>query len=303
MGGFERRKLGKTGLEVSPLGIGGGNGISSEDLLYAFDKGINYFFFSSNLHHFTYRRSAEALRKLCSSGSAVRDKVVLATVSYVNDPEKLLPAILDQMSELGVDYIDVFHWGWVTERDEFGSLYAAAQQLKDDGLISNQFRWMQHQAGLINQELVKLGVARYVGASFHARSVARQWMDKMDVLMLRYNLAHLGVEKEIFPFLAEDKDQNPGIVAFNVAHEGSLHFSTPPQGYPSGLYVPTIPDCYRFALTNPAVDLVLAGLTNRGEVDAALAALEKGPFNAEEYAFMREYGAMFTRKVRQQLAS
>lgn len=38
------RKLGRTDLTVSCLGLGGGGGISSEDTLYAFDQGINYFF-------------------------------------------------------------------------------------------------------------------------------------------------------------------------------------------------------------------------------------------------------------------
>src|SRR5690242_12315537 len=107
MGSFAMRQLGKTDLQVSPLGIGGGNGISSPDLLYAFDRGVNYIFFSSDLHHFSYRQSVDAIRTLCKQGSAVREKVVLATVSYLNDPEKL-PAILsDQFGELGIEYIDV----------------------------------------------------------------------------------------------------------------------------------------------------------------------------------------------------
>ena len=40
------RKLGRTDLTVSCLGIGGGGGISSKDTLYAFNKGINFFFYS-----------------------------------------------------------------------------------------------------------------------------------------------------------------------------------------------------------------------------------------------------------------
>jgi aryl-alcohol dehydrogenase-like predicted oxidoreductase len=94
--GFSFRPLGKTQLKVSPLGIGGGSGISSEDLLYAFDRGINYFFYSSDLHHFIYHNSTEAIKTLCGAGSSVRDKVVLATASYVTNPEKIIAVILDQ---------------------------------------------------------------------------------------------------------------------------------------------------------------------------------------------------------------
>ena len=113
MSGFSARVLGRTGLRVSPLGIGGG--IRSRDLLYAFDRGINYFFYSSDLHHHFYRSSARAIRQLCGSGSRVREQVVLATVSYVNDPEKLFAVLWDQFAELGVDYVDVFY-SWAKQK-------------------------------------------------------------------------------------------------------------------------------------------------------------------------------------------
>lgn len=74
------RKLGRTDLTVSCLGLGGGGSISSEDTLYAFDQGINYFFYSSDLHHYIYSSMAGALRQMCGRGSLVREKVVLATV-------------------------------------------------------------------------------------------------------------------------------------------------------------------------------------------------------------------------------
>jgi len=75
------RKLGRTNLTVSCLGLGGGGSISSEDTLYAFDRGINYFFYSSDLHHYIYSPMSGALRQLCGRGSSVREKVVLATVT------------------------------------------------------------------------------------------------------------------------------------------------------------------------------------------------------------------------------
>jgi hypothetical protein len=43
------RKLRRTDLTVSAIGIGDGGHISSEDTLYAFDHGINYFFYCRNL--------------------------------------------------------------------------------------------------------------------------------------------------------------------------------------------------------------------------------------------------------------
>ena len=111
------RKLGKTDLIVSCLGLGGGGGISSEDTLYAFEKGINYFFYSSDLHHYIYSSMSRAIRQMCQRGSSVREKVVLATVTYIKKPDMALAALLDQFGELGIDYIDIFFWGWIDADD------------------------------------------------------------------------------------------------------------------------------------------------------------------------------------------
>lgn len=68
------RKLGRTDLTVSCLGLGGGGSISSEDTLYAFERGINYFFYSSDLHHYLYSSMSGALRQICSRGDRWRPK-------------------------------------------------------------------------------------------------------------------------------------------------------------------------------------------------------------------------------------
>lgn len=291
MSGFSTRQLGKTGLRVSPLGIGGGWGISSQDLLYAFERGINYYFFSSDMHHFAYRQGVEALRQLCGAGSRVRDRVVLATVSYLNDPAKLPAILMDQFSELGIDYIDIFHWGWITDASDRTDLLQGSRQLQAGGELAREYRrnqamLLRARAQEVNGDLLRRGLARYVGASFHSRLAARAWLPDLDVLMVRYNLAHLGAELDLFPYLSQDKESNPGIVAFNVAQGGAGPF--PPQ---MDAPVPPIPERYRFALSNPQIDLVLAGLRTRDEIDQALAALEQGPLDAETCACYRRYAA------------
>lgn len=295
-----RRQLGKTGLQVSPLGLGGGGAISSEDLLYAFERGINYFFFSSDMHHFAYQRSAQALRTLCGHGSAVREQIVLATVSYVNHPEKLPGILVDQFAELGVDYIDIFHWGWITDDQDMVRLIKKARQLQRMGdtsgtvsILQSKKQEQEEQAAAVNEELRRRGLVRHIGASFHSRAAARLWMRNMDVMMLRYNISHLGAEQDIVPFLSGEKARDPGMVVFNVAHQGRYPFHLPPPDYPAGQYVPSIPACYRFALSQPWVDLVLTGLTSREEVDQALSAVEQGSLSEEEQTAMVRYGTAF----------
>lgn len=291
MSGFSMRQLGKTGLRVSPLGIGGGGGISAQDLLFAFEHGINYFFFSSDLHHFAYQRSVEGLKKLVARGSSVRDQVVLATVTYLNHPEKLPSILIDQFAELDIDYIDVFRWGWVTDETDMLPLLKKSHRLKGgDNIYIRGIRQMQEQASEINAELLRRGLVRYVGASFHSRRAACIWMKNLDVLMLRCNPVHRGVEQDIVPFLSGEKARDPGIVAFKTAFLGD----TLTPGTPSALNKdwPSIPDRYRFALTNPWIDVVLTGPANRVQVKQALDALEHGPLNPEEYAEMKRYGEL-----------
>jgi predicted aldo/keto reductase-like oxidoreductase len=55
--------------------------------------------------------------------------------------------------------------------------------------------------------------------------------------------------------------------------------------------VPRASYCYRFALSHPLVNLVLAGPKNGAELDEALAALDRGPTDADELAWMRRVGA------------
>jgi predicted aldo/keto reductase-like oxidoreductase len=50
--------------------------------------------------------------------------------------------------------------------------------------------------------------------------------------------------------------------------------------------------CYRFALTNPYVHLVLTSPGNREQLKQNFAALRQGPLTPEELTWVREYGRL-----------
>jgi predicted aldo/keto reductase-like oxidoreductase len=52
----------------------------------------------------------------------------------------------------------------------------------------------------------------------------------------------------------------------------------------------TAGDCYRFCLSNEAVDVTLTGPASQAQLDENLAAIAKGPLTNEEDAWMREFG-------------
>ncbi|MGH2412953.1 MAG: aldo/keto reductase, partial [Microcystaceae cyanobacterium] len=157
------RPLGRTGLTVSCLGLGGGGRISSEDTLYAFDQGINFFFYSSDLHQYFYSAMAGALRQLCGRGSSVREKVVLATVAYiVRTPDVIFTNLFDQFADLGIDYVDVFFWGWIDADNaiNFEKCISASDDIRGPNTVCQ--RTMERMFG-VSERLKKMGAVRYIG--------------------------------------------------------------------------------------------------------------------------------------------
>lgn len=285
------RRLGRTDLTVSCLGLGGGGAISSEDTLYAFEQGINYFFYSSDLHHFLYASMAGALRQLCGRGSAVREQVVLATVSYIKSPAAALSALFDQFHELGIDYIDIFFWGWIGAED--GAVCDRCLQLSPDlrGRNTVYQRQIEQLFGA-SERLKKMGAVRYVGASFHDLGIAQEWLHSplLDVVMVRHNAAHRSAQTQIFNALDPSDPQRPGIVTFKStgSHTGPL-WELPP-GWPDQAWRPSVPDFYRYSLSQNYVDVCLTGLKRRGEIDAAIAGVHKGKLTPSELNALNRYG-------------
>lgn len=293
------RQLGRTNLTVSCLGLGGGSGISSEDTLYAFDKGINYFFYSSDLHHHIYSSMSGGLRQLCGRSSTVREQVVLATVTYIKSQEMAVAALLDQFSELGIDYIDILFWGWIGAAD--GPALHNCLQISPDlrGPNSVYQRTIERMFGT-SERLKKMGVVRYIGASFHDLNLAQQCLDSplLDVVMVRHNIAHRSAQPLVFNQLDIQNPARQGIVTFKSAGSHSGFLCDLPTGLAKGCWQPTVPDLYRYSLTQNCVDVCLTGLTDRSEIDAAIAGVQKGKLTPAEVDYLNIYGDLHSQKLK-----
>lgn len=82
-------------------------------------------------------------------------------------------------------------------------------------------------------------------------------------------------------------DDRPGLVAFTATRWGHL---CDPKRTPPGERTPTGTDCYRFVLSHPTINVVLAGPSNSEQMSQALRALELGPMHDDELAWMRRVG-------------
>jgi aryl-alcohol dehydrogenase-like predicted oxidoreductase len=131
------------------------------------------------------------------------------------------------------------------------------------------------------------GLVRYLALSSHDRPRVAKLAagGDFDILHFRYNAAHPGAERDVFPHLGAG--DRPGMVAFTATSWGQL---LNPQRVRGGERVPSASDCYRFVLTRPEVDVCLTGPANAAEMDEALRAVRLGPMSEDELAWMRRIG-------------
>jgi predicted aldo/keto reductase-like oxidoreductase len=247
--------LGQTGLQAGRLGLGAAYGAPAAAFEEAFEKGCNYFYWTS-------RKSGmrEAIKNICKNGH--RDKLIIAVQSYSRSAFLLEHSLTRALKALSVDHADVLLLGWHNK--------APANRLIDKAV-----------------SLKEKGLVRFLGMSGHNRSLFPQMNDKgiFDLFHIRYNAAHRGAETETVPALKQEN--NPGIVSYTATRWGHL---LKPKYMPSQESPPTATDCYRFVLTHPAVDVCLCGPTDMVQMRAALQALQLGPMNDEEMARMIRIG-------------
>jgi len=252
-----RSVLPHTSLEVGRIGLGSSFGVDASDLEYAYDHGINYFYWGS------VRRPgfAEGIRRLARRD---RDGIAVVLQSYARWPALLLrQAVLGGLWRLGLDHADVLLLGWYNQRPP--------QAILDEALA-----------------LREQGRVRHLMMSGHRRAffaeMARE--EIFDLFMVRYNAAHRGAESDVFPLLPQG-DARPAVCAYTATRWGSL---IDRRKVPAGENVPRAGDCYRFNLSHPAVDMTLCGPANREHVREACEALAKGPMDEGELAWMRRVG-------------
>lgn len=262
---WQRRTLGRTGLSVSPLGLGSSFGLAARDIEHAYDRGVNYFYWGS------MRRSGfgAGVRTVAQRH---RDDMVIVVQSYSRSALALRASLEVGLRRLAIDHTDLLLLGWWNQPPPERILDAA-------------------------MALVEAGKARAVMVSCHHRPTFARYIDDpcFGAMMVRYNAAHTGAEAEVFPLLPAGGTA-PGVVAYTATRWGDL---LDPSNLPAGEPSPRASDCYRFALSNPHVDLCLAGPADRAQLDEALAAVDRGPLSTDEAAWMRRVGSFVRDRARE----
>ncbi len=251
--------LGRTGLRVGRLGIASGYGVPAAAIEEAFERGANYFTWGTVIKGYA-PGMREALRNIAAKGR--RDRLVLACFTYAHNNYFTERLLRRGLKSAGLDYADVLVLGYFSGKVP-RRLVDGALRMKEKGLV------------------------RFVGISSHDRRLLGELArgGEFDVLHLRYNAAHRGAEMDILPFLEGEK--RPGTVAFTATRWGQLLKA---KKMPPGERPLTAAECYRFVLSNPAVDVCMSGAKTVEQMRENLAVFESGPMTEDELLRVRRIG-------------
>ncbi len=255
-----RVPLGRTGLLASRLGIGSSFGAPAAAIEEAVEQGVNYLYWGS------VRRPGfgRAMRNVARRN---RGGVILTVQSYTRVPALLAPSIDVALLRTGLEYFDFLLLGMWNQGPP-DSLVDAALRLKESGRVHHLMVSTHNRPGLKDHfEAYERGESPF-GA-----------------FMLRYNAVNRGAEEDVFPFVPEAP--KPGVLTYTTTRWGHL---LDPAKMPPGETPPPARDCYRFALSHPAVDIALCGPADRDQMQEAIRALEAGPLDAEEMERMCRIG-------------
>lgn len=263
------RPLGRTGLQVTPVGLAAlsvrGSGrrglrLAADDVERAFyDYGINTF-----LAHFLMPAICEGVRRLIRAGH--RDEIILVSEVGIPWVGPVRWSLERHLRSLHTDHLDVWLFGWVRRRwDVRDAVWGELERLRGAGRV------------------------RAIGFSSHNRRLAADLVQERDpdVVMIRYNAAHRGAEREVFPEVLARGDRRPGVIAYTATRWGMLLEPVPERGHPRAM---TGPECYRFALGHPAVDMAWCAARTTAELGEDVAGVNAGPLAPERLAEVQRFG-------------
>jgi aryl-alcohol dehydrogenase-like predicted oxidoreductase len=203
-----RRKLGKTGLEVSLFGLGGyylgrmdDDAAARNVVARAYDLGVNYFDTAPS-----YKRGRSESR-IGAALKGKRDRVVLATKSTQKTAASVMAELEASLKRFGTDHVDLLQMHSLSDRSDVDRRFAR------DAAI----------AGF--ERAKKEGKARFIGVTGHVDpGVMSTALDRypFDTILLPLNPAdphYLSFEKGTLPKAIE---KGVGVIGMKVLAAGNL---------------------------------------------------------------------------------
>jgi len=244
------------------LATRGNTQLTPDDIELAISKGINYLNWCG--HNDGLSNYINSLTK------KKRDKLIIAVqldAANAKDVIEGLAFFQDTLKTTRIDIVTLYY-------------------------VEHQHEWEQiiHSGGALDalKSAKNKDKLRMIGLTTHQIPLAKMAVesDLLDIIMLRYNAAHLGVENEVFPLV---KKKNIKIIAFTCLRWGELLKPTPND--PSDFCMLPAQDWYRFVLTNPIVSVALTAPNDINELKENLNILDNWvPLTPEKYITLKAHG-------------
>jgi predicted aldo/keto reductase-like oxidoreductase len=241
--------------------------ITADDVLHAVNRGVNFLNWPGEADE---PGGADAVSDAIASMGTRRESIVVSVQFGARTAADASAELRSILSTLRTDYIDLLTFYYVEKASEWRSLSAPGGALE------------------YGKAAYRDGIVRSLGITSHQRALAAEIArsGRIDALMIRYNAAHRGAEREVFP--AAETVGIP-VIAYTALRWGALLQPTPDD--PPDFRVPPAPAWYRFAMQSPSVAVVLAAPASRAELDEDLSVLyASGPLPADEYDRLAEHG-------------
>ena len=260
---FLRRPASALGGPGCRLGLAtrGGTALAVDDVHRAIDRGIDFL---------NWPGIDDGLSRAIAELGPKRQDVIVAAQFEARSAADAATELRSMLSTLGTDYLDLLTFYYVEHPAEWAEIIGPGGALE-------YCRAAQRD-----------GLVRRLGLTTHQRPLAAEIArgGLLDALMIRYNAAHRGAEREIFP--TTDALGLP-VIVYTALRWGGLPRPTPDD--PPGFVPPPAPTWYRWALQNPSVAVALMAPNNGDELDANLAILDApGPLPADEYERLAAHG-------------
>jgi predicted aldo/keto reductase-like oxidoreductase len=257
------------GHPVCRLGLAsyGRTAITPDDVLSAIDRGVNFLNWQGLAEG---PSDGDAFSTAISSLGSGRRSVIVCAQFGARSGADAATELRSVLEALRTDYIDVLTLYYVEQLEEWEEITAP------DGVL----RYLQ--------DAKRDGTVRRIGITSHQRPLAAEMAKSglLDTIMIRYNAAHRGAERDVIPVT---QPLGLPVIAYTALRWGALLRPTPDD--PPGFSVPRAPEWYRFVLQHPAVAVTLAAPQTRAELDEDLEVLSaEGPLTEEDYATLAEHG-------------
>lgn len=252
---IQPRPLGRTGLTVSGLGFGAiklpqvDPEVASRALNRALDLGINFVD--------TARGYKDSEEKIGGALQRRRDEVILATKTPMRDAERALADVETSLRELRTEVIDLYQLHSVSSRPDYEQVMGPGGAL--EGLKRAQEEGKIRHVGITCHRAVEVMSDAILSGQF-------------ETIMVAYNPLDPERASAVMPLAAE---RGMGVIAMKPLAGGKLTSLPEPSGEGEALD-PVVAGSLRWALSQPAVSVVIPGMRSAQEVEQNAAAIALG---------------------------